>query len=126
MTIFQGFGKDLGRICISEDAKKWVGYAKNIPEKSVYYDTGYPYVDIYKGTDVQKPAVDKYNILWGPSCTFNKTDIFPLGKVGLLGHKFYAPRNTKAFLSQIYGPDYITPPAKKGMHGNYAQSCKNG
>jgi len=120
-----GFGKDLGRICISEDAKKWIGYAKNIPEKSVYYDTGYPYVDIYKGIDVPN-MVGKYRVMWGPGCTFNKSDIYPLGKVDLLGHKFAAPRNPDAILSQIYGPDYITPPAKKGMHGNYAQSCKNG
>lgn len=41
-------------------------------------------------------------------------------EIALAGHKFLCPKDTDSYLSQIYGPDYMTPPPedKRTGHGD--------
>jgi len=41
---------------------------------------------------------------------YNKKDIFPLKKIEFEGHQFNCPGNTDAFLTCVYGPDFMTLP----------------
>lgn len=115
---------DLGRLCITDDNVKFKKFEKTIPESTPYYDSGYPYVDLYQATLKN----DQYIVKFGPPCKFNKNIILPLSKVELLGRKVYAPGNYSAYLSQIYGPSYLTPPppGQRHAHGAYSEACKNG
>jgi len=97
---------------------------KPLPEVTPYYDGGYPYVDIYQASLWQ----GYYSVKWGPPCRFREEIVTPVGKIDLLGKKVSAPRNTTAYLSQIYGPDFMTPPPpeRRSSHGVYRQACKDG
>jgi lipopolysaccharide cholinephosphotransferase len=41
---------------------------------------------------------------------FNPDDIFPLQQIDFEDGTFFAPHNTDAYLTHIYGSDYMTPP----------------
>lgn len=49
-----------------------------------------------------------------------KTDIFiPLTEIEFNNHKFYAPRNWKAYLKGNYGDDYMIPPAEGKQESHF-------
>lgn len=41
---------------------------------------------------------------------YQHDDIFPLKKISFAGHEFYGPHHTGAYLSKLYGANYLTPP----------------
>lgn len=44
---------------------------------------------------------------------FTYDELFPVKEIELEGHKFFAPNNTDAFLTKLFGEDYMTPPPKE-------------
>ncbi|MDH6534539.1 LicD family protein [Parabacteroides sp. 52] len=51
---------------------------------------------------------------------FSHDEIFPLRKISFEGYPFYVPNNPDAYLTRLYGPDYMTPPpAEKRRPGHY-------
>jgi len=46
------------------------------------------------------------SIIFGENSRFNKTDIFPLQKINYYDTLFYAPKEIKKHLTQLYGGDY--------------------
>lgn len=41
---------------------------------------------------------------------FTYDELFPVKEIELEGYKFFAPNNTNAFLTKLFGEDYMTPP----------------
>jgi len=114
----------LSRLCITDQNSIFSKYEKSLPESTPYYDSGYPYVDIYKAI----LQGGYYNVTWGPPCRFREDIVMPLTKIHLLGREMNAPKDYDKYLSQIYGPDYKTPPPpdQRISHGWYQKYCKNG
>jgi lipopolysaccharide cholinephosphotransferase len=44
---------------------------------------------------------------------FQESDIYPLKKLEFEGYYFYCPNNSHAYLTKLYGEDYMQPPAEK-------------
>lgn len=51
-------------------------------------------------------------------------DLFPLQELEFEGYKFFAPRDTTTYLSNLYGENFITPPPEK-MRKPYSKSLDN-
>src|SRR5690554_2223734 len=51
-------------------------------------------------------------------------DLFPLQELEFEGYKFFAPRETTTYLSNLYGENFITPPPEK-MRKPYSKSLDN-
>jgi len=43
---------------------------------------------------------------------FSKEEIYPLRDIEFEGYRFMIPNNANAYLTQLYGSDYMTPPPK--------------
>eukprot|EP01116_Phalansterium_solitarium_P002153 TRINITY_DN12015_c0_g1_i1.p1 TRINITY_DN12015_c0_g1~~TRINITY_DN12015_c0_g1_i1.p1 ORF type:complete len:345 (+),score=60.21 TRINITY_DN12015_c0_g1_i1:156-1190(+) len=114
---------DIGRMCITDDAERYLKYAKgDVVEKADYFNA-YPYADIYQTSVREKAGV--VSVRYGPGCKWHEKTIFPLTRVTLYGREMYAPGNYTQYLSQLYGPDWRIPP--KGLrsgHGLYSDACK--
>lgn len=44
---------------------------------------------------------------------FDYNQIFPVKNIELEGYLFHTPNDTNAYLTQLFGPDYMTPPPKE-------------
>lgn len=58
----------------------------------------YPYNDFYVSREREFYTYD---------------DIFPIKEIDFAGVKLFAPNNTNAYLTKLYGPNYMTPPPKE-------------
>jgi len=113
---------DIGRVCVL-DAPDYLPFAIKSRDDRVYYNS-YPYMDLYQ-TDA---TADDIVIKYGPLCKFDPDIVYPLSKVKLYGREFFAPGNTTAYLTQIYGDDFgrVPSPSERRGHGLYRDACKDG
>lgn len=65
----------------------------------------------------EKVWVNDYPIEWMKEAFPDKV-VFPLGQIGFEDAIFSCPANPAAYLTKMYGPDYMTPPpeGKRGAH----------
>lgn len=114
---------DIGRMCITESAKKFRKWERLQPEKAEYFNA-YPYSDIYQTDTKYKDSVV---VKFGPLCRFPLNVVYPLHRMTAMGRSFSVPRNTTAYLTQLYGDWKTIPPKEKQTgHGAYSDSCKGG
>jgi len=112
---------DIGRVCII-DIPKYNKLAITSRDVRPYYNN-YPYVDLYQ-TDIK---YSKVVVKHGPLCKFDPEIVFPPTKVKLYDRELYAPRNSTAYLTQLYGDFMEIPPKdKRTGHGAYSEACKDG
>lgn len=120
---------DIARACVTRAAgKRFTDFEILDAEQANYYDK-YPYIDIYKtktATTEARQGKGVVQVVWGPPCTFAAKTVFPLQKIPFYSKKVWAPANTTQYLSQLYGPGFMTPPPAnlRTGHGFYVNSCK--
>jgi LPS biosynthesis protein len=82
------------------------------------------------------PLIKKNSILPNDRCfvghgfdtpwlrSFRMKDIFPLQELTFENHRFFAPNNTDAYLKNMYGDTYMTPPPEKERIMTHSTSIK--
>ena len=55
---------------------------------------------------------------------FNYQDIFPLKEYTFENHRFLGPHNAEVYLSELYGPNYMTPPPPEQQIQKHASKLK--
>ena len=83
-----------------------------------------------------EPVIKKNSMLPDDNCfvghgfdtpwlrSFRMKDIFPLQELTFENHRFFAPNNTDAYLKNIYGDTYMTPPPEKERIMRHGTSIK--
>eukprot|EP01116_Phalansterium_solitarium_P000063 TRINITY_DN10047_c0_g1_i2.p3 TRINITY_DN10047_c0_g1~~TRINITY_DN10047_c0_g1_i2.p3 ORF type:complete len:189 (-),score=66.69 TRINITY_DN10047_c0_g1_i2:173-739(-) len=114
---------DIGRVCLTAQAEKFVKYDKADTVESHLYYNEYPYVDIYQTH--QDANSDVFSVKYGPPCRWPRSWIFPLTKMRLYDREVFAPGDHDKYLSYLYGPDWHLPPGpeKRSKQGAYRDAC---